>query len=111
MNGLGLALSTRFELSEAEQHYMQQNAILDRCYVPSKWVNWLVKAHVPDASPEVRMARGEARPTLGGRLRNWSGRDAMPGSQKRHKQALVSRFAATCRVQWTCQFPKNPKRW
>lgn len=52
---LGLALSTRFELSEAELHYLQQNANLDRCYVPSKWVNWLVKAHVPDASPPERM--------------------------------------------------------
>lgn len=54
---LGLALSTRFELSEAEQIFLQQNASLDRCYVPSKWVNWLVKAWTPDMSPVERMER------------------------------------------------------
>lgn len=53
---LGLAMADRFTLSTDELKYMRHNASLDRAYVLTKWVNWLVKAWTPtEATPQERM--------------------------------------------------------
>ncbi|MFB9905365.1 hypothetical protein [Allokutzneria oryzae] len=39
---LGLATSSRFELSEAESEFVERNATHDECYVVMHLVNWLV---------------------------------------------------------------------
>lgn len=46
---LGLATSERFALAPDELHYLHHHASLDRAYVLTRWVNWLVKAYAPAA--------------------------------------------------------------
>lgn len=46
----GLATSERFELSREESRYLEHSASLDRAYVLTQWVNWLVKAWAPAVS-------------------------------------------------------------
>lgn len=54
---LGLATSGRFALAPDELRYLHEHASLDRAYVLSRWVNWLIQAFAPAASSvHARMA-------------------------------------------------------